>query len=75
MSNLWVLVMQLLLSAKHSSRNCVHVCKKLGFTPILSDGSKPDFSLSIPNIAFKLIILNWCDNSSIERPESWSMPP
>ncbi|XP_010272060.1 PREDICTED: U-box domain-containing protein 38 [Nelumbo nucifera] len=57
-------------SGQTFERNCVHACKKLGFTPILLDGSKPDFSTVIPNIAFKSTILNWCDNSGVERPKS-----
>ncbi|KAF8390347.1 hypothetical protein HHK36_024872 [Tetracentron sinense] len=45
------------------------VCMNLGFTPTLSDGSKPDFSTVIPNIAIKSTILNWCDAAAIERPQ------
>ncbi|XP_043703273.1 U-box domain-containing protein 38-like [Telopea speciosissima] len=49
-------------------RICVQVCKDLGFTPILPDGSKPDFSTVIPNIAIKSTILNWCRTNGVERP-------
>ncbi|KAF9623352.1 hypothetical protein IFM89_000841 [Coptis chinensis] len=48
--------------------NCVHVCKNLGFTPLLSDGTRPDLTSLIPNIAFKSTILNWCDTHRVDRP-------
>ncbi|XP_022134051.1 U-box domain-containing protein 40 [Momordica charantia] len=48
---------------------CVHVCKELGFKPTLLDGSKPDFSSVIPNLALKSTIFNWCKNSSSESPK------
>ncbi|XP_042498781.1 U-box domain-containing protein 38-like [Macadamia integrifolia] len=49
-------------------RICVEVCKDLGFTLVLPDGSKPDFSTVIPNIAIKSTILNWCRANGVERP-------
>ncbi|KAJ4959792.1 hypothetical protein NE237_019702 [Protea cynaroides] len=49
-------------------RICVQVCKDLSFTPVLPDGSKPDLSTVIPNVAIKLTILNWCCDNGIERP-------
>ncbi|XP_010255026.1 PREDICTED: U-box domain-containing protein 38-like [Nelumbo nucifera] len=56
-------------SGQTFERNCVQACKNLGFTPILSDGSKPDFSTVIPNIALKSTILKWCDTSGVECPK------
>ncbi|KAK9741367.1 hypothetical protein RND81_03G100400 [Saponaria officinalis] len=40
-------------------RACVTACKTIGFTPTLCDGSIPDFSVIIPNLALKTSILNW----------------
>ncbi|KAG6602455.1 U-box domain-containing protein 40, partial [Cucurbita argyrosperma subsp. sororia] len=48
---------------------CVQVCKDLGFKPTLLDGSKPDFTSVIPNLALKSTIFNWCRNSSSEPPK------
>ncbi|XP_022993578.1 U-box domain-containing protein 40 [Cucurbita maxima] len=48
---------------------CVQVCKDLGLKPTLLDGSNPDFSSVIPNLALKSTILNWCKNSSSESPK------
>ncbi|KAF8399330.1 hypothetical protein HHK36_015195 [Tetracentron sinense] len=56
-------------SGQTFERSCVQVCKNLGFTPMLSDGSRPDFSTVIPNIAIKSTILNWCDAYAVERPK------
>ncbi|KAJ4974188.1 hypothetical protein NE237_007362 [Protea cynaroides] len=50
-------------------RICVEVCKDLGFTPILPDESKPNFSTVIPNVAIKSTILNWCRANGVERPK------
>ncbi|XP_042500430.1 U-box domain-containing protein 38-like [Macadamia integrifolia] len=49
-------------------RICVQVCTDLGFTPILTSGSKPNFSTVISNVAIKLTILNWCHANGVERP-------
>ncbi|KAF8407963.1 hypothetical protein HHK36_007103 [Tetracentron sinense] len=56
-------------SGQSFERNYVQVCRNLGFSPILSDGSKPDFSTVIPNLAIKSTILNWCDASAVDRPK------
>ncbi|KAF8378332.1 hypothetical protein HHK36_029671 [Tetracentron sinense] len=56
-------------SGQTFERNCFQCCKNLGFFPILSDGSRPDFSTLIPNFAIKSTILNWCDAAGIERPQ------
>ena len=46
----------------------VQVCKDLNFSPVLEDGSRPDFSKVFPNRAFKTTIFNWCDKSGMEHP-------
>ncbi|CAL0305068.1 unnamed protein product [Lupinus luteus] len=55
-------------SGQTFERVTVEVCRKLNFTPILEDGSRPDFSTVIPNLAIKTTILNWCDKSHTEYP-------
>lgn len=40
-------------------RACITACKTLGFNPVLKDGSVPEFSVIIPNLALKSSILNW----------------
>ncbi|KAL0416964.1 UNVERIFIED_CONTAM: U-box domain-containing protein 38 [Sesamum latifolium] len=52
----------------HFSSVCVIVCRDLGFTPTLADGSRPDLSTVIPNLALKTAILNWCSKTGSERP-------
>lgn len=47
------------------------VCRNLGFSPVLEDGSKPDFSTVIPNLAMKTTILHWCEKSGARNP----LPP
>lgn len=46
----------------------MQVCRDLGFTPKLQDGSEPDFSNVIPNLALKSTIVNWCKKSGLELP-------
>ncbi|XP_051117058.1 U-box domain-containing protein 38-like [Andrographis paniculata] len=48
---------------------CVDVCRDLGFAPTLRDGSTPDFSTAIPNLALKSAIENWCLKSGLEFPK------
>ncbi|KAL2243996.1 UNVERIFIED_CONTAM: U-box domain-containing protein 38 [Sesamum indicum] len=55
-------------SGETFERVCVLVCGDLGFTPTLADGSRPDFSTVIPNLALKTAILNWCSKTGSERP-------
>ncbi|CAI9112515.1 OLC1v1012974C1 [Oldenlandia corymbosa var. corymbosa] len=55
-------------SGQTFERASVQVCKVLGFCPTLSDGSVPDFSAIIPNLALKSSIINWCRNSHMELP-------
>lgn len=55
-------------SGQTFERTSVQVCRDLGLSPPLPDGSKPDFSIAIPNSALKSTILKWCDNSGAPRP-------
>ncbi|KAL9670776.1 hypothetical protein QQ045_008334 [Rhodiola kirilowii] len=48
----------------------VQLCINLAFTPTLSDGSVPDFSTLIPNLALRSTIHNFCAASSIPPPIS-----
>ena len=56
-------------SGQTFERACVQVCKGLGFIPILSDGSSPDFSAIIPNLAIQSTIQSWCDKCSVDHPK------
>ncbi|KAL5722309.1 hypothetical protein ACHQM5_005846 [Ranunculus cassubicifolius] len=60
-------------SGETFERNCVQVCKNLGFTPVLGDGSRPDFSNVITNMAIKSTILNWCDSHKVDWPKPLSI--
>lgn len=55
-------------SGQTFERTSVQVCKDLGFSPTLPDGSVADFSAVIPNLALKSSIINWCKNSHVETP-------
>ncbi|XP_075514070.1 U-box domain-containing protein 40-like [Primulina tabacum] len=55
-------------SGQTFERIAVQVCNDLGFIPTLPDGSKPDFSTVIPNLALKTAIQNWCSKSGWARP-------
>lgn len=56
-------------SGQTFERACVQVCKALGFNPTLSEGSSPDFSTIIPNLAIQSTILSWCNKCSVDRPK------
>ncbi|WRX20571.1 Armadillo - like 10 [Theobroma cacao] len=59
-----------IVSSGHTfERACVEACKTLEFTPTLQDGSNPDFSTVIPNLALKSTILNWCQKHSLNPPK------
>lgn len=59
-----------IVSSGHTfERVSVQACKNLNYTPLLSDGSTPDFSTVIPNLALKSAIAKWCQNSSNVPPE------
>ncbi|GMI68425.1 Plant U-box 40 [Hibiscus trionum] len=59
-----------IVSSGHTfERVCVEACKNMDFTPTLNDGSVPDFSTVIPNLALKSTIVNWCRNHSLNPPK------
>uniref|UniRef100_A0A7C9AXS6 RING-type E3 ubiquitin transferase n=1 Tax=Opuntia streptacantha TaxID=393608 RepID=A0A7C9AXS6_OPUST len=49
-------------------RLCVQVCRDLRFTPTLSDGTRPDLSTQIPNLALQSSIPNWCSQNGVAPP-------
>ncbi|PON93328.1 Beta-catenin [Trema orientale] len=56
-------------SGQTFERVSVQVCRELGFSPTLEDGSRPDFSSTlIANKAIKSTIVHWCDDSGAEHP-------
>lgn len=55
-------------SGQTFERACAQACRDLGFVPLLSDGSRPEFSALIPNRALKSSILNWCNLSGSQLP-------
>ncbi|KAJ7956282.1 RING-type E3 ubiquitin transferase [Quillaja saponaria] len=55
-------------SGQTFERISVQVCRDLGFSPTLENGSSPDFSKVIPNLAIKSTVLNWCNNAVMEHP-------
>ncbi|XP_057950752.1 U-box domain-containing protein 38-like [Malania oleifera] len=55
-------------SGQTFERTCVQVCRDLGFSPVLADESRPDFSTVIPNLALKSTVIRWCDSSGAEHP-------
>ncbi|CAL0327687.1 unnamed protein product [Lupinus luteus] len=57
-------------SGQTFERVAVQVCIDLNFSPILENGSRPDFSTVIPNLAIKTTILNWCNKSHTEHPHA-----
>ncbi|KAJ8553809.1 hypothetical protein K7X08_024487 [Anisodus acutangulus] len=56
-------------SGQTFERTSVQVCKDLGFKPQLPNGSNPDFSNVIPNLALRTTILSWCEKSRAEKPQ------
>ncbi|XP_061371498.1 U-box domain-containing protein 40-like [Gastrolobium bilobum] len=60
-----------IVSSGHSfDRSSVQACKNLNFTPQLSDGTMPDFSTVIPNLALKSSILKWCQTTTFSLPHN-----
>ncbi|KAK6924895.1 U-box domain [Dillenia turbinata] len=55
-------------SGQTFERLCVQVCQDLDSHPTLQDGSKPDFSTIIPNLALKSTILSWCSTHGLPNP-------
>ncbi|XP_071915292.1 U-box domain-containing protein 40-like [Coffea arabica] len=64
-----LMVDPVIVSSGHSfERNCIDACKSLNFRPTLPDGSVPDFSTLIPNLALKSAILSWCHSTLFTLP-------
>lgn len=55
-------------SGQTFERACVQACRELGFSPTFPDGSSPDFTAWIPNLALKSTVLRWCDASGVDHP-------
>ncbi|XP_010444105.1 PREDICTED: U-box domain-containing protein 41-like [Camelina sativa] len=55
-------------SGQTFERLSVQVCRNLGYIPDLLDGTRPDFSTVIPNLAMKSTIFSWCDRKKIDHP-------
>uniref|UniRef100_A0A1J3JQI9 RING-type E3 ubiquitin transferase n=1 Tax=Noccaea caerulescens TaxID=107243 RepID=A0A1J3JQI9_NOCCA len=55
-------------SGQTFERISVQVCRNLGFAPKLLDGTQPDISTVIPNLAMKSTILSWCSRNKLEHP-------
>lgn len=55
-------------SGQTFERMSVEICNDFNFIPVLSDGSKPDFSTVIPNLALKKAIANWCVSTGTDLP-------
>ncbi|KAK4740488.1 hypothetical protein SAY87_032397 [Trapa incisa] len=55
-------------SGQTFERVAVLACRNLGFSPVLYDGSRPDFSALIPNLALQKTIFSWCSKSGALRP-------
>lgn len=65
-----LMVDPVIVSSGHTfERNCINACKSLNFKPTLPDGSLPDFSTLIPNLALKSAILNWCHSTLFSPPK------
>ncbi|OIW20773.1 hypothetical protein TanjilG_23139 [Lupinus angustifolius] len=57
-------------SGQTFERVAVQVCTDLNFSPVLENGSRPDFSTVIPNLAIKTTIINWCNKSHTVHPHA-----
>ncbi|GAU28703.1 hypothetical protein TSUD_216100 [Trifolium subterraneum] len=55
-------------SGQTFERLAVEISTELKFIPKLEDGTRPDFSTIIPNLAIKTTITNWCDKSRTQYP-------
>lgn len=55
-------------SGQTFERISVQVCTDLNFTPTLQNGTRPDYSTIIPNLAIKTTIINWCDKTRTVHP-------
>lgn len=50
-------------------RICVDICELHNFTPDLPDGTRPDFSTKIPNLALRSAIPSWCAKNGVALPQ------
>lgn len=57
-------------SGQTFERVSVQVCRDLGYSPKLEDGSRPDFTAVIQNLAIRSTILSWCETSGTEQPNA-----
>ncbi|CAH8280575.1 unnamed protein product [Arabidopsis lyrata] len=55
-------------SGQTFERLSVQVCRNLGYIPDLLDGTRPDLSTVIPNLAMKSTIFSWCDRNKVDHP-------
>ncbi|XP_056849890.1 U-box domain-containing protein 41-like [Raphanus sativus] len=55
-------------SGQTFERLSVQICRNLGYVPDLLDGTRPDFSTVIPNLAMKSTIFSWCDRNKVDHP-------
>ncbi|KAG2675791.1 hypothetical protein I3760_12G022800 [Carya illinoinensis] len=55
-------------SGQTFERVSVQVCREIGYSPMLEDGSRPDFTTVIQNLAIRSTILNWCKSSGTQLP-------
>ncbi|KAL0856423.1 hypothetical protein Bca101_061576 [Brassica carinata] len=55
-------------SGQTFERLSVQVCRNLGYVPDLPDGTQPNFSTVIPNLAMKSTIFSWCDRNKVDHP-------
>ncbi|GAU42295.1 hypothetical protein TSUD_136810 [Trifolium subterraneum] len=55
-------------SGQTFERLAVQISTEFKFSPKLEDGTRPDFSTIIPNLAIKTTITNWCDKSRTQYP-------
>ncbi|KAG7538915.1 U box domain [Arabidopsis suecica] len=55
-------------SGQTFERLSVQVCRNLGYVPDLLDGTRPDLSTVIPNLAMKSTIFSWCDRNKVDHP-------
>jgi len=55
-------------SGQTFERLSVQVCRNLGYIPDLLDGTRPDLSTVIPNLAMKSTIFSWCDRQKVDHP-------
>ncbi|CAL9244606.1 unnamed protein product [Arabidopsis halleri] len=55
-------------SGQTFERLSVQVCRNLGYVPDLLDGTRPDLSTVIPNLAMKSTIFSWCDRKKVDHP-------